>query len=111
MVGRDPDGGYALVATDRALHHRAGRGGWSRLGSDQRARVGWASSPGYLVITGLAGAAPPRVVVPLRRRGTWPELAGERITHTRLIRQPVMLDRDRRAVVEIRRGPAWSGDR
>jgi hypothetical protein len=51
------------------------------------------------------------VVVPLRRRGTWPELAGERITHTRLIRQPVMLDRDRRAVVEIRRGPAWSGDR
>lgn len=45
-VGRDPDGEYALVATDRALYHRAlprrvDAGGWSRLGWEQIARVGW----------------------------------------------------------------------
>ena len=34
MVGRDSADGYALVATDRALHHRTGRDGWSRLGWD-----------------------------------------------------------------------------
>ena len=106
MVGRDPDGGCALVATDRALHHRAGSNGWSRLGWEQITTVGWDTSPGCLVITGLAGAAPPRTIVPLRHRGTWPELAEERITHTKLNRQPVMLGGQQRVVIEVRRRPA-----
>src|SRR5260370_1361277 len=39
MVGRDPDGGHVLVATDRALHHRTGSDGWSRLGWEQISRA------------------------------------------------------------------------
>src|SRR5260370_13246901 len=105
MVGRDPDGGCALVATDRALHHRTGSDGWSRLGWEQIARVGWEDSSGRLVVTGLAGAAPPRTIVPLRHRGTWPELAEERITHSRLNCQHVMLDRQRPVLIEVRRRP------
>jgi hypothetical protein len=103
MVSRDQDGGCALIATDRALHHRTGRDDWSHLGWEQIADVSWA--PGRLVITGLAGAEP-RTIVPLHRRGTWPELAEERITHTRLNRQPVMIDGHQRVVVEVRRRPA-----
>ena len=105
MVGRDPDGGCALVATDRALHYRTGSDGWSRLGWEQISRASWEASPGRLVITGLAGAAPPRTVVPMRQRGTWPELAQERITHTKLNRQHVLLDGGQRVVVEVRRCP------
>jgi hypothetical protein len=106
MVSRDPDGSCALVATDRALHHRTGRDGWSRLGWEQIAGADWETPPGQLVITGLAGAAPPRTIVPMHQRGTWPELAEERITHTRLNRQHVTIDGHRRIVVEIRRRPA-----
>jgi hypothetical protein len=105
MIGHDPDGGCALIATDRALHHRTGSDGWSRLGWEQITTVGWETSPCRLVITGLAGAAPRRAVVPLRHRGTWPELAEERITHTRLSRQHVMLDGHQRVVIEVRRRP------
>jgi len=105
MVGRDPDGGYALVATDRALHHRTGRDGWSRLGWEQISSASWEAVPGRLVITGLTGAAPPRTIVSLRDRGTWPELAEERITHTRLNRQHVILDGRQRVVIEVRRCP------
>ncbi len=43
--------------------------------------------------------------MPLRDRGTWPELAEERITHTRLNRQHVILDGRQRVVVEVRRCP------
>ena len=105
LAGRDPDGGYALVATDRALHHRTGRDGWSRLGWEQLSSLSWEAAPGRLVITGLTGAAPPRTIVPLRDRGTWPELAEERITHTKLNRQHVILDGGQRVVVEVRRCP------
>jgi hypothetical protein len=106
MVGRDLDGECTLVATDQALHHRAGSDAWSRLGWEQITRVGWEASPGHLVVTGVTGAAPSPMIVPLRRRGTWSELAQERITHTRLVRQHVMLARNRHVVIEVRRCPA-----
>jgi hypothetical protein len=106
MVGRDLDGECTLVATDQALHHRTGSDAWSRLGWEQITRVGWETSPGHLVVTGVTGAAPSPMIVPLRRRGTWSELAQERITHTRLVRQQVMLDRNRHVVIEVRRCPA-----
>jgi len=105
MVGRDADGGYALVATDRGLHHRSGRDGWSQLGWEQVTRVAWDTSADSLIVTGLANAAPMPAIVPLRRRGSWPELAQERITHTRLVRQHVMLDGQQRVVIEVRRHP------
>jgi hypothetical protein len=41
----------------------------------------------------------------MHQRGAWPELAEERITHTRLNRQHVTIDGHRRIVVEIRRRP------
>jgi hypothetical protein len=104
-VGHDPVGGYALVATDRGLYHRAGGDGWSRLGWEQISAVGWDGLTSRLVVTGLAGAAPPRTVLPLRSRGTVPELAEERITHTRLGRRQVMLGGHRRVLVEVRRRP------
>ena len=107
-VGYHPDGGYALIATDRALHyrdHRAGTDGWSRLGWELITRVGWDSAGGRLAISGLAGIAPPRTVVPLRDHGTLLELAEERISYTRLGSWPVMLDGHRRVHAEARRRP------
>lgn len=111
-----PDGEWAVVATDRALYLRPGRGaqadGWSRLGWEEVAEVGWDAAAGQLIVTGLAGLAgagprarPARVVVPLRRRGSIPELALERVTHTRLGRWQLRVDGARRAVLEARRRP------
>jgi hypothetical protein len=64
-------------------------------------------------VAGLAGAAPgaalnaaaPRSVVPLRRRGGIPELALERVTHTRLGQWQLLAGGRRRAVIEARRRP------
>jgi hypothetical protein len=107
-----PDGDWALVATDRALYLRPGReaqaGGWSRLGWEEVAEVGWDAVAGQLIVIGVAGpadAGPARVVVPLRRRGSVPELALERVTHTRLGRWQLRVDGTRRAVIEARRRP------
>jgi hypothetical protein len=104
-VGRAPDGGCALVATDQALYHRGGNDGWSRLGWEQVTRVGWDTAHGQLDIAGLAGMAPRRTVVPLRDRGALPELAEERITHTRLGRWHMQLPGHNRLLVEVRRRP------
>jgi hypothetical protein len=113
---RERNGESALVATDRALYHRdrcGGQdGGWSRLGWEQVARVDWDTATRQLVVTGVArpaGAAPdaaaPRVVVPLRRRGSVPDLALERVTHTRLGQWQLLAGGRRRAVIEARRRP------
>lgn len=55
------DGEWAVVATDRALYLRPGRGaqadGWSRLGWEEVAEVGWDAAAGQLIVTGLAGLA------------------------------------------------------
>jgi hypothetical protein len=125
-VSRDRDGECALVATDRALYHRvlphrvlphrvlphrADADGWSRLGWEQIARVGWDAAAGQLVIigladvAGLAGAAPPRTTVPLRGRGTVPELAQERVTHTKLGQWHLLVAGTHRVLVEVRRRP------
>lgn len=102
------DGGYALVATDRALYRRAGPGCWSRLGWERVRRVDWdgeAGDAGRFVITLLPGAAPARVVVPARERGVLPELAAERMTHAYLGRWSVPLGDGRHIMVEARRPP------
>jgi hypothetical protein len=109
-VGRVPDGECALVATDRALYHRAlphraDADGWSRLGWEQIARVGWDAAGSQLVIVGLSGVAPPRAVVPLHDRGTVPELAQERVTHTKLGRWSLLVAGTHRVLVEARRRP------
>jgi len=111
-VDKGLDGECALVATDRALYHRFDRGGspagaWSRLGWEEIARVGWDADAGRLIITGAvpAGAVPPRTVVPLRQRGTVPELVMERVTHTRLGQWQLLAGGTRRAVIEARRRP------
>lgn len=106
-VGRDPAGGYALIATDRALHHRdlAGGGSWSRLGWEQIARAGWDAAGGQLVIAGMSVTAPSRTVIPLRARGTVPEVVQERITHTRLGRWYLPAAGTRRVLIEARRRP------
>ena len=104
-----PDGGRALVATDRALYHRSCReaeaeaAGWARLGWEEVAEVGWDAAAGQLIVIGVAG--PARVVVPLRRRGSVPELAAERVTHTRLGRWQLRVGGTQRAVIEARRRP------
>lgn len=104
-VGYDPDGGYALIATDRALHHRAGTDVWSRLGWELITWVGWDNAGGRLVISGLAGAAPPRTVVRLRDRGALPELAEERISYTSLGSWTMPFDGHRRVLAHVRRRP------
>jgi hypothetical protein len=130
-VGRDPAGGCALVATDRALYHRAhsqgahdqgahdqgalgqqaDAGGWSRLGWERIAGIRWDAAAGNtaagdLVIIGLAGLAPPRTVVPLHGRGTLLELAAERVTHTKLGRWHLLVAGTHRVLVEVRREPS-----
>jgi hypothetical protein len=105
-VGQGPDGGCALVATDRALYYRAGGDGWSRLGWEEVARVGWDAAAGRLLVTGLSGGAPSRIAVPLRRRGTVLELAAERVSHSRLGRWDLLVAGTRRVLVEARRRPA-----
>lgn len=82
-AGAGPDGGYTLAATDRALYHRAHGGAWTRLGWEQVTAVSW-DADRRVVVTGLGGAAHARAVVPQRDRGSIPEIALERITHTRL---------------------------
>ena len=105
-AARDTDGACALVATERALYHRAGDG-WCRQGWERVSAVDWDAARSRLVFTGLTdiGLGPLRSVVPLRERGCLVELAGERITHTRLGRWPVMLPGGEPAVVEARRKP------
>ena len=120
---RHSDGGYVVIATDRALYHRVLRGGaradgWARLGWEQIARVGWDATTGQLIITSavladavladpvLAGAGPARIAVPLRQRGIIPEVAMEHVTHTRLGRWQLLAGGARCAVIEARRRPA-----
>ena len=105
-VSRHADGGCALVATDRALYHRTGADGWTRLGWEQISRVGWDAAAMRLVIIGLPGVAPPRTVVPLHRRGSVPELATDRVTHTKLGRWHLLVAGTHRVLVEARRRPA-----
>jgi hypothetical protein len=102
---RDPDGDYALVASDRAVYHRYSGDGWSRLGWEQIARVDWDAAAGQLLIFGLDGLAPARTAVLLRDRGTLPELAQERTTHSRLGRWRLELADGHSVLVEVRRQP------
>lgn len=102
-AGAGPDGGYTLAATDRALYHRAHGGAWTRLGWEQITTVAW-DSERHMVVTGLC-AAHARAVVPLRDRGTMPEIARERITHTRLGSWRVACPGDRSMLIEARRRP------
>ena len=105
-AARDTAGDCALVATERALYHRAGEH-WRRQGWERVSAVDWDASRGRLVFTGLAdiGLGPLRGAVALRERGCLVELARERITHTRLGRWPMMLPGGEPAVVEARRLP------
>jgi hypothetical protein len=104
-VRHDPDGRTALVASDRALYHRNGDLGWSRLGWEQITRVNWDANVNQLLISGLNGLAPSRTAVPLRGRGTLPELAQERTNHTRLGRWHLQLPGGHSVLVEVRRRP------
>jgi hypothetical protein len=107
FVGRDPGDGCAVVATARALYHRGTDEGWSRIGWERMTRIGWDAAAGRLVIVGCPGLAPVRTALPLRECGTLPELAAERIAHTRLgsWRLPLDGDGDRSFLVEARRRP------
>lgn len=102
-AGAGPDGGYTLAATDRALYHRAHGGAWTRLGWEQIAAVSWEAGR-HLVVTGLGGVHT-RAAVPLRDRGSMPEIARERITHCRLGAWRVVFPGDRHLRVEARRRP------
>lgn len=94
-----PDGGYALAVTDRALYHRASGDAWTRLGWEMISAVTWAS--GHASVAGLWGHA----AVPLRDRGGLPEIAAERITHTRLGSWRVTPPAGRPVLIEARRRP------
>jgi hypothetical protein len=110
-AGAAPAGGYALAASDRALYYRGGGAAWTRLGWEQVTRVSWEPAGRRLVVIGLADAGVAttertRAVVPLRERGHLPEVAMERITHTRLGSWRVVLADRRPLVVVARRRPA-----
>lgn len=105
-VGAAPGGGYAVAASDRALYHRGDGAAWARLGWEQVVRVGWAPAGRWLVITRLDGVIPTRTVVPLRERGSMPEIAMERITHTRLGSWRIVLPGGPSLAVVARRRPA-----
>lgn len=102
-VRRGPAGDHALVASDRALYHRSAGLLWSRLGWEQIIRVSWDAGAGQLIISGLDGLVPWRTAVRVRDRGTVPELAQERITHTRLVRWHLRLAGNHSVLVEVRR--------
>lgn len=102
---RDHDGGYALVATDRALYPRTEPGCWSRLGWERVTRVAWDGAAGVFGITVLSGTGPARLAVPAAERGVMPELAAERMTHACLGRWPVPLGDGQHTMVEARRQP------
>jgi hypothetical protein len=104
-VRHDPEGDCALVASDRALYHRNGDHGWSRLGWEQITKVSWDAETDQLLICGLDGLAPSRTAVPLRHRGNLPELVQERTTHTRLGRWHLRLAGGHSVLVEIRLRP------
>ena len=101
----DHNGGYALVATDRALYRRTEPGCWSRLGWERVTRVAWDAEACCFVITVLSGTVPARLVVPARERGVLPELAAERMTHAYLGRWSVPLGNGQHVLVEARRQP------
>lgn len=106
-AAHDPAGACALVATERALYHRDDRNHWRRQGWERVSAVDWDAAGRRLVFTGLTdlGLGPQRGDLALRDRGCLVELAGERITHTRLGRWPLMLPGGEPAVVEARRRP------
>jgi hypothetical protein len=104
-MGFAPDGHRALVATDRALHYRSGKNRWSRVGWEQITAAEWDASIGRLVVTSLTSAGAPRVALALRDRGTLPELARERITHTRLGHWRMVFASGCRVAAEARRRP------
>lgn len=99
-AGSGPDGGYTLAATDHALYHRGHGGAWTRLGWEQVTAVAW--DGGRVMVTGLYG----RTAVPLRDRGALPEIAAERVTHTRMGTWRAELPGGRRVRIEARRRPA-----
>jgi hypothetical protein len=110
-----PAGGHALAFSDRALYHRGDGAGWSRRGWERVSTVGWEPAGRRLVITSLDGASldggslggtvSTRAAVPLRERGHLPEIALERITHTRLGSWEVTLPGGHAVVVAARRRP------
>jgi hypothetical protein len=102
---RDHDGGYALVATDRALYRRAEPGCWSRLGWERVTRVDWNGAAGAFGITVLSDTGPARLAVPAGECGIMPELAAERMTHAYLGHWPVPLGDGQHVIVEARRRP------
>lgn len=104
-AGHAPDDGCALLATDRALHHRTADNGWSRLGWEQITEISWNAAAGSLVLVRRSGVAAERIVLPLRDRGTLPELILERVTHTRLGCWHVPLADGRHVLAEARRRP------
>jgi hypothetical protein len=105
-----PAGGHALAASDRALYHRGDGAGWSRRGWERVSTVDWEPAGRRLVITSMDGASLDGTVyvqaaVPLRERGHLPEIALERITHTRLGSWEVTLPGGHAMVVTARRRP------
>lgn len=104
-TGYAPDGTVVLVATDAALHHRAGVAGWSRLGWERVGGVAWDDETGCVAIFGMPGAGERTAVLRLRDRGMLPELAAERVAHTRLGCRQATLDGHGRLFVEVRRRP------
>jgi len=101
----DHNGGYALVATNWALHRTGEPGCWSRLGWERVTRVAWDGEACCFVITVLSGTARARLIVPARERGVLPELAAERMTHSYLGRWSVPLGDGQDVLVEARRQP------
>jgi hypothetical protein len=104
-AGRHPSDGYALVATDRALYLRGAGDRWSRHGWEEIARVSWDQAALRLTVIGLSGGSPVRTVVALRDPGALPELALERITHTRLGQWTLPLPGGEHVLVDVRRQP------
>lgn len=110
VVCTGPVGGHALAFSDRALYHRGDGAGWSRRGWEQVSTVDWEPAGRRLMITSMDGAsldgtAYVRAGVPLRERGHLPEIALERITHTRLGSWEVTLPGGHAMVVAARRRP------
>jgi hypothetical protein len=104
-ASRGCDGGYALVATDRALYRIGEPGCWARLGWERVTRVAWDGETCCFVITATSGTGPSRLVVQARERGVLPELAAERMTHSYLGRWSVPLGDGQHVLVEARRQP------
>jgi hypothetical protein len=93
-----------VAATDRAIYHGDGGGGWRRLGWEQVGRVDWDGRRDTLLLWGLTPDVPRCTRLVVRRGSGLAALARERVGWCTLVTSPIRLD-GIGVVLTVRRQP------